>query len=53
MVGFEAKMYGNGKIVVPSKIRKQLNLNDGDFVRVKDIMKLALVEQKTPKKEEA
>lgn len=51
VITFETKVDIQGRITIPSKIRKRLGIKRDDHVRVEGLTKLVLVEEKNPGKE--
>ena len=51
MGSFESQVIGKGRITIPKQVREELEIKEGDFVRVEGLTKLRLVEEKNPKEE--
>jgi len=52
---FTAKIVSFGRITIPKEVRKELDIREGDLVKVEGLTKLVLTEQNSIKntKEEA
>ena len=46
---FRSQVISFGRITIPKDVRDELGINEGDYVRVEGLTKLALVEDKNPK----
>jgi len=46
MNGFKTQVFGKGRITIPVEVRKRLGIKEGDYVEVKDLKKMVLVEEK-------